>query len=72
MRSHDGDINSIPGVTCRVWVMTIIQKLIQNGIVLCNDCNALERECMGFGNQYNAAAAKNDQPRPVVKSKLCH
>ncbi|RAL01567.1 uncharacterized protein BO80DRAFT_424771 [Aspergillus ibericus CBS 121593] len=71
MRFHDGDINSIPGVTCRVWVLTILQKLIQNGLVLCNDIKALEQECMGFGNQYQGAAAQNDQPRPVVKSRLC-
>lgn len=72
MRSHDGDVNSIPSVTCRVWVMAILQKLILNGIVQCSNCDALQQECMGFGNQYSDAAAANDQPRPVVKSRLCH
>lgn len=72
MRSHDGDVNSIPSVTCRVWVMAILQKLILNGIVQCSNCDALQQECMRFGNQYSDAAATNDQPQPVVKSRLCH
>ncbi|EFY88763.1 hypothetical protein MAC_05198 [Metarhizium acridum CQMa 102] len=25
MRSRDGDVNSIPGVTCRVWLMVILR-----------------------------------------------
>ncbi|PLN78864.1 hypothetical protein BDW42DRAFT_187091 [Aspergillus taichungensis] len=57
MRSHDGDVNSIPSVTCRVWLFTILQKLIQNGIVICSSCDALQQECMDFGNQHSAAAA---------------
>ena len=71
MRSHDGDVNSIPGVTCRVWLMAILQKLIQHGIVHCSNVDALQQECMVFGNQYSAGAAMNTQPRPVVSSRLC-
>lgn len=71
IRSHDGDVNSIPGVTCRVWEMAILQKLIQDGVVRCNNLDELERECMAVGNQHSAAAARNDQPRPVVRSRLC-
>ncbi|KAJ9400228.1 hypothetical protein DTO282F9_2998 [Paecilomyces variotii] len=71
MKSRDGDVNAIPGVTCRVWVMTILQTLIQNGIIRCSNVDALQQECMEFGNEYSAGAAKNDQPRPVVESRLC-
>ncbi|KAJ6095209.1 hypothetical protein N7486_005955 [Penicillium sp. IBT 16267x] len=71
MRSHDGDVNSIPGVTCRVWLMEILQKLIQQGIVRCSNAEALLQECMGIGNQYRASAAINQQPRPVLRSRLC-
>lgn len=71
IRCHDNDVNTIHEVTCRVWVMAILQKLAQHGVVRCNDLDALEQECMAIGNQYSTAAAKNDQPRPVVRSRLC-
>jgi hypothetical protein len=71
MKSRDHDVNSIPGVTCRVWLMTILQQLTQQGIVQCSDRDALQQECMTFGNQYSAGAAGNSQPRPVVRSALC-
>lgn len=71
MRSRDADVNMIPGVTCRVWLMKILQKLIQNGIVRCSNPDALQQECMSFGNQYGPGAAINQQPRPVVRSKFC-
>ncbi|KAJ5778484.1 hypothetical protein N7520_001730 [Penicillium odoratum] len=58
MRSHDGDVNSIPGVTCR-------------GFARYSNVEALLQECMGIGNQYRASAAINQQPRPVVRSRLC-
>ena len=72
MRSRDGDVNSIPGVTCRVWLLFILQRLIQDGIVQCtSSVEAVQQECMVFGNQYSVGAARNDQPRPVVRSRLC-
>ncbi|EEQ34852.1 hypothetical protein McanMca71_001940 [Microsporum canis] len=71
MRSHDGNTNSIPGMSCRVWLLVILQKLIQQGLVRCNSCEALEQECLEIGNQHSPGASKNHQPRPVVKSKLC-
>lgn len=71
MRSHDGDVNTIPGVTCRVWVIKILQKLIEQGIVRCSDADALQQECMAFENQYSPGAALNQQPRPLVRSRVC-
>jgi hypothetical protein len=71
MRLHDGDVNGIPGVTCRVWLMMILEKLVQSGIVRYGTLQALEDECMDFGNEHSASAAVNDQPRPVVKSGVC-
>jgi hypothetical protein len=71
MRSHDGELYQIPGVTCRVWLLRILQKLIQHGLVRCSNPDALEQECMSFGNRFSLAAAENNQPRPVVRSRLC-
>ncbi|KAL5360963.1 hypothetical protein BJX96DRAFT_165553 [Aspergillus floccosus] len=71
MRSRDRDINSIPGVTCRVWLVVILQALIQAGVVRCSSVEALQQECMAFGNQYSAGAATNTQPQPVVRSRIC-
>ncbi|KAK2865485.1 hypothetical protein FQN49_003524 [Arthroderma sp. PD_2] len=72
MKSHDGDVNSIPGVTCRIWVLAILQRLAQQGLVRYSSRDALEQECMRIGNQYSAGAARNNQPRPVVRSEVCH
>ncbi|DAA77655.1 TPA_exp: Uncharacterized protein A8136_6201 [Trichophyton benhamiae CBS 112371] len=72
MRSRDGDVNSIPGMSCRVWVLTIAEKLSENGLVRYTSRDALEQECFRVGNQYSAAAAENTQPRPVVRSEVCH
>ncbi|KAL4916556.1 hypothetical protein BDW62DRAFT_103327 [Aspergillus aurantiobrunneus] len=71
MRSRDGDVNSIPGITCRVWLMVILRELIRQGIVRCSNIDGLQQECMAFGNQYSSGAANNTQPRPVVRSTLC-
>ncbi|OJD10819.1 hypothetical protein ACJ73_09685 [Blastomyces percursus] len=70
IRSRDRDLNSIPDVTCRVWLVVILQALIQAGVVRCSSVEALQQECMAFGNQYSAAAAENIQPRPVVRSRI--
>lgn len=71
MRTYDANVNSIPGVSCRVWLLTILQKLIQNGIVRCSNIVQLQQECLAIGNQHSAAAAQNTQPRPVVRSRVC-
>ncbi|KAL2820954.1 hypothetical protein BDW59DRAFT_174288 [Aspergillus cavernicola] len=71
MRSRDGDVNSIPGITCRVWLLVILQALVQQGIVHCGDIDAFQQDCMDFGNQHSDEAANNQQPRPVVRSRVC-
>ncbi|PYH48532.1 uncharacterized protein BP01DRAFT_413650 [Aspergillus saccharolyticus JOP 1030-1] len=47
----------IPGITCRVWVLAILRKLIERGTV----------QCPSVGNQYVANASGNHQPRPHVQ-----
>ncbi|OAX82370.1 hypothetical protein ACJ72_03287 [Emergomyces africanus] len=71
MRSLDPSINAIPGISCRVWLFTVLQNLVHHGIVRCTDLAALQQECMGIGNQNMADAAVNRQPRPVTRSRLC-
>jgi hypothetical protein len=71
MRTYDSNVNSIPGVTCRVWLFRILEVLVQGGLVRCADLQALEAECMDCGNQHMSSAANNTQPRPVVASRLC-
>ncbi|EEP77765.1 predicted protein [Uncinocarpus reesii 1704] len=72
IRSYDANVNSIPGVTCRVWLLEVAQKLIDHGIIHCNSHLELGQECMAIGNQHMHGASINEQPRPVVKSRLCH
>lgn len=71
MRTYDGNVNSIPGVTCRMWLFRILEVLVQGGLVHCVDLQALEAECMDCGNQHMNSAANDTQPRPVVASRLC-
>lgn len=72
MRSHDHDVNEIPGVSCRVWALAIMRKLIEAGLVRCDlGIEKFEQECMAIGNQHRHAAEANEQPRPVVRSTVC-
>ncbi|KAJ5747079.1 uncharacterized protein N7511_008775 [Penicillium nucicola] len=71
VRAYDEDLNRIPGVTCRVWLLVILEKLVQARIVRCGNLRALEDECMALGNEHSVSAAVNEQPRPVVLSRLC-
>jgi hypothetical protein len=73
MRSYDADLEAIPGVTCRVWLLHVLQRLIRDGLVRCShSVDAVEAECKTIGNEYRAEAAINKQPRPIVCSALCH
>lgn len=71
MRTYDGSANDIADVTCRVWLVEILQHLVQEKLVECNDLQSLLAECFAFGNQYMTDAAANRQPRPVVVSTHC-
>jgi hypothetical protein len=72
MKAYDGALSTIPGVTCRVWLFTIMALLVQYGVVRCNDLNALQAECMSIGNHYRFGAVANHQPRPVATATCCH
>lgn len=69
MRSYDNTVNSIPGVTCRVWLFRIYSLLLQNRLVRCDNVNSLEQECKALGNDTMMGAWNNLQPRPVKISQ---
>ena len=69
MRSYDDSLNSIPGITCRVWILTVLRILVDEWFVHC-DIGELEKDCFEFGNEHSATASANQQPRPVVKSRV--
>lgn len=71
MKSLDGSVNTIPGLTCRVWIFMILPLLIQAGLLQCNDLAGLQQECCDFGNAHMTSSASNDQPRPVEISNRC-
>lgn len=48
IRSFDDSVNSIVGITCGVWVLRVIEVLIQNGLAYCSDLPGLEAECLGL------------------------
>ena len=70
MRTYDNQLNT-PGITCRVWVLWVLQQLQNNGLLKCNDLQALESEVFNFGNKYAVDAADGKQPRPIKVSKIC-
>lgn len=80
----DGCVNDIPGVTCRVWLFVVLERLVREGVWGLRDdigdvdgggdglgLLRLEKECMEFGNRVRQEAALNIQPRPVVVSRFC-
>lgn len=71
MKSLDKSLKDISGITCRVWIFTILPLLIQAGLLRCNDLESLQQECFNWGNAYMDSAASNDQPRPVRVSSQC-
>lgn len=70
IRSFDDSVNYIAGMTCRVWVLRVIEVLIQNGLAHCNDLPGLETECMAFGNQHRIRDFAKFQPAPVEVLRL--
>lgn len=76
MRERDGDLNEIPGVTCRVWLLVILGRLVEEGLVVLQESTggkveAVEEDCKAWGNGFAGEAARNVQPRPVVRSRVC-
>lgn len=71
MRARDGQLNQIPRMSCRVWLLDTLGRLMQQGIVRGPSVDAVQQECFSIGNHFSSGAAGNDQPRPVVQSRVC-
>jgi hypothetical protein len=69
MKTYDATLNSIDGISCRVWLLMVLRLLVEEGLVRC-DVKELERECLDFGNDFSLSASLNEQPRPIVGSML--
>jgi hypothetical protein len=72
IQSLDSGLNNIKCLSSEKWEFLVLEKPVEVGAVHCRDLKALREECMGIGNKYRAGALLNTQPRPIVKSKLCH
>ncbi|KAJ5541898.1 hypothetical protein N7535_004317 [Penicillium sp. DV-2018c] len=68
MRTYDQSLNSMPGITCRTWLLEVLGLLVGEGFVHC-DVTELEKECFEIGNENSASASANEQPRPAVMSR---
>ena len=71
-RSFDDRLNQIEGMRCRLWTFLVVEQLVKNGLVHCEDVDALREECVAVGNERQDDADRNVQPRPVVVSALAH
>lgn len=77
MRERDDDVNEIEGVTCRVWLKGTLDRLVRDGVVECRGDlggrdlgDVVQEEVFAIGNEFMDDAARNVQPRPMVKSKI--
>lgn len=71
IRSRDSALNEIPNVTCKVWLFEVFLGLVQQGLVRCENSEALKNECLAFGNKFRFEASNNVQPRPVALASTC-
>lgn len=72
MQMYDQNLNGIAGISCRVWLFMIVRELIRDGLVRSNGSMAeLEAECRAFAGLYNSGAGAQQQPRPIVASRIC-
>ncbi|KAI1976583.1 hypothetical protein LOZ53_003126 [Ophidiomyces ophidiicola] len=75
LRTHDNQLNTLSGVTCRIWLLRVLALLQKpaNGqqILKCSNLEALEAEAKDWGNSHAITAMNNVQPRPVGASALC-
>lgn len=74
-RTYDGQLNQIPGLTCRTWIFHVLELLRkpQEGSILlkCDNLAALEQEVLDWSNANAQSAVSNKQPRPLYRSSLC-
>jgi len=67
----DNRLNSIPGNTCRVWLLSALERLRDAGVLHCSNLVALEREVKDWGNSHQISAIDAQTPRPCGVSNLC-
>ncbi|EPS94007.1 hypothetical protein FOMPIDRAFT_1135080 [Fomitopsis schrenkii] len=71
MQAEDAIVNTIPSVSCRVWLFRTLQRLQLSHFLRCNDLNALEQEIRKIGQEERLSACKAEIPRPIRASALC-
>ena len=71
IRSRDSSLSKIQGVTCKVWLFEVLPCLIREGLVRCENLEALKSECLEIGDKFRFDASGNVQPRPVLISTTC-
>ena len=68
---YDETLNDIPGVTCRVWLETVLQNLIDGNILKLGGTIAqLGEEIMQIGDENEGDALIGILPRPTWTSSL--
>ena len=60
-----------PGINCHKWLLIVVKKLAEQGLVQCEDVDALRQECLDLGNAVFEGAVLNEQPRPCLVAKTC-
>jgi hypothetical protein len=71
IQHDDAKLNMLSGLTCRVWVLRVWERLREGRFMDFDSLEALEREAFEFGNTHLESADAAFQPRPLVDSRVC-
>ncbi|KAI0825844.1 hypothetical protein BC629DRAFT_1578444 [Irpex lacteus] len=58
-------------LTCRTWTMHCVRGLIEQGVVTCDDADALEQEAKEWACLHHKSAYDGVMPRPIEDSRVC-
>ena len=71
IQAEDNQLNQIPRLTYRKWILRACERLRQGGHLNYPSQQELEQEMWDFGRKFWDEANQNLQPLPFEDCKLC-
>jgi hypothetical protein len=69
-QQEDHLLNSIAGMTCRVWVLRALARLKLGTLLPYCDTQQVEREAIAFGEAFRQSASFGERPRPTGRYSM--